>query len=354
MPSVASLGILCLFSACSCSPGASPGANTSPTAQDTIESFKAFMQSRPAIKEVVFDRQNLVLPSFLPLPLPALQSATNVQHFQAAWQPGGFFLRKLRDLKDVDTPITATTSTAGLGFAGKAGRRLWHIVNTNIYYSSQEKNDDYVVAISKSDEQLLSDSLDFGGVNIVERSIRWDGDTFTANSRSGAKMYGSLEVSNGLPVRLFVGYSGSGFGYVSHYTYSPSPERRLPYGLPNTIYTASLDQKRPTPQSVTVLFSIECTNEPLLAAYFEPERFMEAEPEEIIATNKALYVIRHGVLVKKVRDLPEPVFSIRAKRFIAISVLGAVFVGTVVFFVVRKRTERMKQTNGGRSQLHGH
>jgi hypothetical protein len=296
------------------------------------------MQSRPAIREVVFDRQNLVIPTFLPLPLPALQSFTNVQHFQAAWQPGGFLLRRLWDRQDVDTQITATTSTAGLLFAGKAGGRLWHIVNTNVYYSTQEKNEDFVVAICKSAEQILSDSLDFGAVDVVERSITWEGDSFTAKSRSGVKMQGSLEVANGLPVRLFVGYSGSGFRYVSEYTYSASRERRLPYGLPNTIYTASLEHNPPSPHSLTVLFTIECAGEPLSEVYFEPERFMESEPEEIIAKNKALYVIRNGVLVKKVRDLPNPVSTVRAKRFIALFVLAAVLAGLVMFFAVRKWT----------------
>jgi hypothetical protein len=345
VPSVASFGIVCVFAACSCSSGASPGANTSPTGQDTIEAFKTFVESRPVITKVVFDHQNLVFPSFLPLPLPALQSATNVHHFQAGWQPGGFLLRQVWKFEDVDTQVTATTSTAGLQFAGRAGRRLWHVVNTNVYYSTQEKNDDYVVAISKNAEQLLSDCLDLGAVGVVERSIRWAGDTFTAKSRSGAMMHGSLEVSNGLPIRLFVGYKDSGFSYVSHYTYSPLPERRLPYGLPNTIFTESLEHKEPTPESVTVLYMIECGDKPLSAAFFEPERFMESEPEEVIATNKALYVIRNGVLVKKLRDLPNPVFSIRAKRFIALSVLAAILLGPVVWFAGRKWTRRTRETN---------
>lgn len=327
-------GILCL----SFANGYSSAAQTFASANSTVESFKLFMQSRPVITKVIFDRQTLVgPPPGVPLPPSAIEAATNAQHFQAAWQPDAFFIRRLWDPKDADTLIGATSSTAGLLFAGKSEGKLWHIVNTNIYYSSQEANDDYVVQTVKNASDLLLTSLDFGAERMVPRSLKWNGDDFEALSDYGTKMHGNLEVSGGLPKRLSVTYEGKDFIYVSEFTYAGTERDRLPYGLPNTVITTFASGKRSIPQTREIFFSIECGNEDLDRSFFAPDRFMGAETQEIIATNKALYVIRNGVLGEKLRDLPDAASSRKWSRFGIVALLGAAFAAPAAFLFVRNR-----------------
>lgn len=316
------------------------------TANSTVDLFKSYMQTRPVIKNIVFDRQSLIgPPAGMPLPAAVAQSATNVQHFQAAWQPDAFFIRRLWELRDADTLVGATTSTAGLIFAGKSDSKLWHIVNTNVYFSTEEKNDDFVVTTCKNAMKLLRSAIDLGAENMTERSLVWSGNSFTGRTDSGKKMSGVLEVKNNLPYSLSVEYEGENYGYVSEYTYTDSLESRLPYGFPNTVYTTFASGKRSIPQTREIFFLIECSNEDLDRSFFAPDRFVGAETQEIIATNKALYVIRNGILGEKLQDLPAAATSRKWRRFFIVVLLGVVFAAPAAFLFARNRKQEQQTTN---------
>lgn len=326
-------GVLCMMFSCE--------AQIFASTDSTVDSFKSFMQSRPVITKVVFDWQALAgPPPGLSLPPSAVQAATNVQHFQAAWQPDAFFLRRLWNVDDVDTVISATSSTAGLIFAGKSGDKLWHIVNTNIYFSTQETNDDFVVHTCKNAMQLLRAAINVGAEHMVARSLNWEGDKFTARTDSGTKMHGSLKVRNGLPDRLVVEYEDANQSYVSDFIYADSQAERLPHGLPNVVYTTLLEKGRSIPQSRTVFFVLECTNSDLDPSYFDSDRWIDAEKGEIIATNKALYWIQNGFVGPKLRDLNDASQK-TWKRFCIIVILGVTFAAPMVFlFITNRKKEK--------------
>jgi hypothetical protein len=307
------------------------------TSGSTVDSFKSFMQSRPAIQKVVFSRQVLVAP---PRGGPVPASITNeIQFYQGAWQPDGFFIRRLADLKQVDEFIGETTSTAGFLFAGKAGDKLWHIVDTNIYYSTQEKSDDFVTQTSTTARELLSACLSFGAERMAPRSLEWQGDDFTARTESGGKMHGTLMVTNGLPAKLVVNYEGQDSGYTADYTYAASEKDRLPYGLPNTVLETFVQRKRSIPQYRQTMVYIDCADHDLTKGFFSPDFFISAPARQIVARDNALY-IRNGNSEEKMRDLPANPHSSKSKRLLLTLLIIGLPAALLALALTRKRKNK--------------
>jgi hypothetical protein len=311
-------------------------------AQSTVDAFKSFLSSPPVIKRVLFDSQNLVLPpSFLPIPADARASATNVYHNEAAWQPdGNFFVRDLWDWKDLNSPLTANRPITD-NITGVAGGRAWHIVTTNIYSSTRQQPDNYIAGGSSNALQLLFQNLNLGVVGMRPGTLSWDGNHFTARTWSGTEVRGELEVEAGLPSRLSVQSEDGEARYISEYQYTDAKEERLPCGVPNSVQTVSVESGKIVPYWRTVIYEIQSTAQPLPEAYFEPERFFSAatEVEEDAVTNGAVYVVRNGVVVRKVHDLQEPAFPTSMKRFLVLAVLLAVFLGFPIAYLVRWKTK---------------
>jgi hypothetical protein len=246
---------------------------------DTIERFKWFLQSSPAISNVVFDRQVLVTPG----PEGLQPHPNEIQHFQGAWQTNAYFIRRLNSLQELDGPIYATTSTAGLLFAGRADDKLWYIVNTNVHlaWADDPGNSGHPVAgISMEAGDMLSSTLAFGIERMKPGSLTWKGNAFAARSDVLGNIQGALEVSNGVPMRMIVKYEGQKFGYIAEYAYSN--ENRLPYGIPNQIYEVFVQGDQSVPQTRNVMLAIHPAPDALPLAFFSPERFIRAEKEYVM------------------------------------------------------------------------
>ena len=296
-----------------------------------IEQFKLFLQSSPVISNIVFDRQVLVSPG-----IPALQrSATETQHFQGAWQSNAFFIRRLYNLQDVDSPIYATTSTAGLLFAGKVEDTLWHIVNTNVFSASQ--NDpgiisNYVAQISMNARELLSSTLNFGIEGMSPASLTWNGNKFAARSDVFGNMQGELEVAAGLPKRLIVQYEDHDFGYITEYAYSN--DNRLPYGIPNQVHQVFVQGHKSVPQKSEMIFAVQVAKDDLPLAFFSPDRFILAEKEFLVHTNGATYIVRNGSLTtNKALYLPPQLSGWRDPRTVRRVILLLLGAATAVFLI---------------------
>ena len=261
--------------------------------RSTVESFKCFLSLQPAISNVVFERQVLLFPH---LPNGVRPDTNQVQYYQAGRQSNGFYIRRVWSLADVDSAIYRTSSTAGLLFAGKAADRSWHIVNTNIYATSEPGN--YVAQMSINAEAILSSALGLGLEDLVCGSLVWDGDTFTARSTRGGQVRGSLEVSGDVPRHLTVQHDGLSNSFVAEYVYSN--ENPLPYGVPNQVHMALANGQAIVPQVNTRILSAYTVNETLPLAFFQPERFIEADKQEIVFTNGALYLTSNGSVQAKI------------------------------------------------------
>jgi hypothetical protein len=187
----------------------------------TADSFKSFLSVNPAISNIVFERQVLIFPH---LPNGVKPNTNEVQYYQGGLQSNGFYIRRLWSLDDVNSAIQSTTSTAGLLFAGKAASRLWHIVNTNIYSTSDAGN--YVAQMSINAEAILTSAICLGVDNLVPGSLVWSSNTFTGRSTAAGEVRGTLELSENLPRRMTVQYQGIANTFVVEYTYSNG--NRLP------------------------------------------------------------------------------------------------------------------------------
>ena len=294
-----------------CSQAHAPRISPSPDGQsyaqfsstnDTIERFKWFLQSSPAVSNVVFDRQVLVTPG----PEGLQPHPSEIKHFQGAWQTNAYFIRRLNSLQELDGPIYATTSTAGLLFAGRADDKLWYIVNTNVYLAWADdpgSSGNPVARMSTAAEDLLSSTLAFGIERMKPGSLTWKGNAFAARSDVFGTIQGALEVSNGVPMRMIVKYEGQKFGYIAEYAYSN--ENRLPYGIPNQIYEVFVQGDQSVPQTRNVMLTIHPAPDALPLAFFSPERFIRAEKEYVVGTDssKPVYQSRAPLRGEPLPDL---------------------------------------------------
>ena len=292
----------------------------------TVESFKSFLSLNPAISNVVFERQVLMFPQ---LPGGVKPNTNEIQYYQAGRQSNGFYLRRLWSLGDADSAIHATSSTAGLLFAGKAANRFWHIVDTNIYYTSDPGN--YVAQMSINAEAILSSVLDMGVENLLPGSLVWSGNSFTARSTSAREVRGSLDVSDNFPQRLTVQYQGFTNSFVAEYAYSK--ESHLPCGIPSRVHMALVNGPATVPRVNTTILSADIAKDGLPVEFLQPERFIESEKQEIVFTNGSLYLTRDGVV--RGRMLSASMSSAAAPRHkMAVLIIYAVFATSTLLFII--------------------
>jgi hypothetical protein len=266
---------------------------------------------------------------FPQLPGGVKPNTNEIQYYQAARQSNGFYIRRLWSPGDVDGAIHETSSTAGLVFAGRAANTLWHIVNTNIYYTSDPDN--YVAQMSINAEAILSSAVGLGVEHLVPGSLVWSGNVFVARSTKAGEVRGSLEVSENLPRRLAVQYEKLSDLYVAEYAYSN--DNRLPWGIPNRVHMALGNEQRTVPRAITTILSTDIANEALPLAFFEPERFIQADRRRILFTNGSLYLTRDGVVGP--RMVSAPMASATApKHRVAALITNTMFLSVTLVFII--------------------
>lgn len=302
-----------------------------PDAKSPTAAIKAYLQDNPSVKTIIFRRRILSVPNIPGEAVPV--SLTNdFRTYQAAQQKNAFYLREIRDLKDLNTIIDTNTFTADLLINGRSGERWWDVINTQIT-SWTETPDEESSPVRRKVEiavNILDPVVHFGINNLKPHSLRWDGNYFTAQTTDGIDIEGNLSTLGNKPLSIEVKYSdGKMFGYICEYEYGKfKPD---PSDLPSTILRYRVVKGVKTPVWVANILSFNTATEALPLAYFAPERFVDKQQAvEYIQTNRNEFKVISNVLLKLPgTDLLSDKSTLRSKstRF---AVIGSIVISAVV------------------------
>lgn len=297
--------------------------------------LKAFLQTRPPIKNILFlnrtaeakDGTNWALPD-------------RWQVFSGGWSQEGFFLRQLTNPASVNVKNTRGTPAGGL-CAGQVGSKYWQIVVTNMTYTEFTGNKNFptnpIVVFAFAAEEILHKALNMGVPGLADSTLKWEDDKFIADLSTKTRKIKSVQIKetktgkirNLNTTQVFGQLFSEGDRPLEMHTrdFDPDllPERivkyrysdthDLPGRLPDIIVEGREGPKGFIPANEIRILSLELSDNDSSSHFLDPTNFIESKYQaSLLYSNGSLYAFQNGRL-KKVPNRVDVTRSAIYKRF---------------------------------------
>ncbi|HWC60360.1 MAG TPA: hypothetical protein VHC44_11760 [Verrucomicrobiae bacterium] len=232
---------------------------TQPT-NDLVGFFKRAIDSPPEIEKFMASQQ--------------LVERKSTSYYIGAKAGSNYFLQILPN-----SNALATLSGRQL-VAGRSGTEAYQITENAVNRGS---GSNVMTAGAGVFFTLVQQFLGMGIGNIKPGSVKWNGDTFTADDNLfGVSLRGRLEISNGLPFRLRINHTdGSPLTKLVEYAY-PNPPTALS-GFPSKMMISGGNDGDLKPFGEIVFYSVQLASAPLRDDFFAAARFVDTN---IVHTNE--------------------------------------------------------------------
>jgi hypothetical protein len=176
-----------------------------------VDTFKTFLMSPPPVSRIVYKKRN-----FFQLDFPGAPKldTNSYQIFSGKCQGVDFTLRTAGPVTELDNPAALTNSV--IDAAGKSGSTFWKYVKdtrydwedknnefSTGYVSSEQVPIDHTILRTVLDERsMLLQVINMGVGNLKPGTLKWDGDSFTAENMDHATLRGELIIAGGFPKEL--------------------------------------------------------------------------------------------------------------------------------------------------------
>ncbi len=189
----------CLFLLCLCTGGFWVYQGVEAAEKNLMADYQAFLANTPAIDEVTFERKLLLKLDDLPPPPPGGTGGRLAGScFVLRFQTNAYFLRQMDVLGEVPE-----RHLPGHILEGAVDDKFWKLSSNqlNLWPSRNAVNHDGYLAGRKLYDSILGLGLDH---RIIRSSIRWKGDSFTAEGEGGLRFEGKVKTktAEGLPKKV--------------------------------------------------------------------------------------------------------------------------------------------------------
>jgi hypothetical protein len=264
------------------------GQQTTNSEKDLVEFFKSAITSPPDIEHFTAIQRTLrerELPPEVRLPIPN-PTNTPPQFFEGARSGKNYFLREI-------SATNAFMSGAGSRLVvGRKGSKTYHFnlnTMTYTYDASDSLSPNPLVASGEGFYATVSQFLNMGLADIQAGSVSWNGNEFSAVRDGGFRVYGHLELSNGLPSTLSFSANRGGTSFKACTYLYPDPPSALS-GFPSRIVVSVLFEDGLHPFIELRLLEITLAKQELSEGFFSDTKFVTTN---IVYTN----VFSNGVLM---------------------------------------------------------
>jgi hypothetical protein len=256
-----------------------------------VEQFKAFIESPPVIKNLVFQQKVPMSGGARPLD-GSFALSTRFDYFQARWQPDALFFRRLGGPQD-ETNFTAFGQLVAL-----ADHVHWLLEGQRVTTwddrdPSVKGKTTSIFFTSRFFLQPLEQVMNMGVMHAGIGAIHWQGNSFHLETDLGTDHFtvnGELvEPASEPPERMYVHYvfQGKTSDYVVRYRYGGTHNIAF---VPSVVTSYWISNGKEIELDEWKILSLETEPTPLPIESFDPAHCLEAIPTPLrLYTNGAFY-----------------------------------------------------------------
>jgi hypothetical protein len=300
-----------------------------------IATFKGALSSPPDVRHFAGTLLNLQEVK-LPGAPPGTAIKNELQRFEGARAGSNYYLLKIRS-----APTNSAAPKAAV--VGRNDKQDYHVNKDAVTYVSQSDSDRSkypLTSLSDGYYTIACQFLNMGFGDFKRGSVKWVGNSFTAERKEGQAAFGDLVLSNGLPAMVKVRkQKGDVPERVCHYEY-PDPPGALS-GFPRKITMLSMVAGRLKPIIALTLSDVQVSEESLASSFFNAGQFATNVAKVRVFTNDALFEVRADGSLFKLQDIKNPNASwnsrIRTGALIFVLILTA---GLLWFFRLNRKVKQ--------------
>lgn len=242
----------------------------------TVELFKQFIESPPPIEKMLIRYKDL-----------RYTNATS-QYYLIRYQTNGLELRQVNSFEDLALPK--------MGYP----QFFLHFENKWLYMDTHRKlrywlddgkmpknlNNEFYEMFNTG-EEFVGNALNFGVVDVVPGTIRWNGNNFDAGENTDKQIiYGKLAASDDQPLRLdwVIKYQNKIHMWQSTYTF----DDQLPKYIPRLILTSVLEGTNYIPRFEVEIFHVDFAPSLMSANQFPVDDYLTNSENILYYTNGEL------------------------------------------------------------------
>jgi hypothetical protein len=233
------------------------------------ELFKQFLQSRPAIEEIIYSTKNVASRSLIEQfikGMPTSDTNKNEVSF-GRWNNDSYFLQKGCTIEQLNKK-----SKSGVIY-GFIDGHYWKVnepIITTYLTDSLEVNT--IKMISQEFYQVLN----YGLPSLKDASMKWTENDFSAETQAGKSINGTLIITDvRKPRQLKFHIEGIQWEYLLDYNYPDIPDiEHQFYPRVITSYIVLKSGQKPEPILSTIIHSLKIANGELTRDLFDPTLFM--------------------------------------------------------------------------------
>jgi hypothetical protein len=271
---------------------------------DLVKFFRTAITSPPDIDYFVASQRMLRERKLPPEIQQRVQLSANQPpvFFEGARSGSNYFLRSTGSANPLDGDVGTTM------VVGRAGSETYHINPNTVTYTFDNADASTphhtLLSLGATYHSLVRQFLHMGLSNVRAETVEWNIDEFTALRDDGSRVYGYLELSDGLPHRLSVATHKGERPYRS-YTYEyPLPATALA-GFPSRITSATTIQDGMHPTVEYGIWTVRLSKHIPAEDTFSKSRFLGPHIQNTnVFEGGTLFNRLHGELIK---DLQQPV-----------------------------------------------
>jgi hypothetical protein len=266
--------------------------------RNLIEFFKKAIASPPDIEQFIGSQEALEVLDNFGAPLQLVVPKINRQGIPTMSVSGA------RAGTNYFTITKYGTNDANVSIVGNDGLGPYQINVNTITYAAAEKHErlDPVTSGEKVFRARISQYLNMGLSDVIPGSVSWTGNELEAVRDGGIPLYGHLQVSHEVPVRLELSNEKEGRPFKAITYVYPSPLKSLS-GFPERIEISRYSNGFHPIVAVT-LSSIKLAGRPLDVNFFDRSKFITPQITYTnIYSNGDLYTVASGTLLKVGTDI---------------------------------------------------